>query len=88
MPFVLYEEVAGTIQKPIRRDAVRGAFQRRVLNVREPGSNEAARPYERFLHAHVTHAAHPATTTHAAASWFVFRRFSDHGLGGEDQGCD
>ena len=68
MPFVLYEQVAGTNQKPIRRDAMQDAFGRRVLNVREPGSNEAMRPYERLLHAHVAHAAHPThtATTHAA----------------------
>ena len=78
-------------QKPIRRDAVQGALGRRVLKVREVKRNDAARPYERFLHAHVAHAAHAthsATTAHAAARWFVFRRFSDHGLGGEDQGRD
>ena len=37
--------------------------------VHEQTSNEAMRTYERFLHAHVAHAAHPthtAATTHAA----------------------
>jgi hypothetical protein len=35
------------------------------FKVREPESNEAMRPYGRFLHAHVAHAAH---TTHTAAA--------------------
>ena len=33
--------------------------------VHEQTSNEAMRPYERFLHAHAAHVAH---TTHAAAT--------------------
>ena len=38
--------------------------------VHEQASYEAMRPYGRFLHAHVAHAAHPThatATTHAAA---------------------
>jgi len=56
--------------EPIRRDAMQGAFWRRVLYVREPESNAAARPYGRFLHAHaahVAHSTHTAATAHAAA---------------------
>lgn len=76
--------------EPIRRDAMQGAFRRRVLNVREPESNAAARPYGRFLHAHAAHVAHPthAAAWHTAASRFVFRRFSDHGFSREQQACD
>ena len=66
MPFVLCEQFAGTIQEPIRRDAVLAALGRRVLKVREVKRNDAARPYERFLHAHTAHPTHTATTAHAA----------------------
>ena len=61
----VFVTVLGTNQEPIRRDAMHGAFRRRVLNVREPESNAAARPYGRFLHAHAAHVAH---TTHTAAT--------------------